>query len=113
VRPVRPFSHVPGYPDVTPTFQVPRESIEVGSEAIDVAADEATDEERERLFAIGAERIPQLAGDPGRHVGKRPGVGDGAGVTAGAAVSSGGVKTILDEGVHDESVCCRSDGGNW
>ena len=69
--------------------------------------------QRERLFAIGAERIPQLAGDPGRGVGKRPGVADGGGVTAGAAVSSGGVKTILDEGVHDESVCCWSDGGDW
>jgi hypothetical protein len=69
---------------------VPRESIEVGSETIDVVAGEATGEERERLFAIGAERIPQLAGDPGRGVGTRPGVGDGAGVTAGAAVTSGG-----------------------
>jgi hypothetical protein len=50
---------------------------------------EAPGEECERLFAIGAERIPQLAGDRGRGVGKRPGLGDGAGVTAGAAVSSG------------------------
>ena len=57
-------------------------------------------------------RIPQLAGDPGRGVGKRPGVGDGAGVTAGVAVSSGGVKAILDEGVHDESVCGWSDGSD-
>jgi len=57
----------------------------VGSEAIDVVADEAAGEERERLFAIGAERIPQLAG---HGVGKRPDVGDGAGVTGKAAISS-------------------------
>jgi deazaflavin-dependent oxidoreductase (nitroreductase family) len=35
--------------------------IEVGSETIDVVAEEATGEERERLFARGAERFPALA----------------------------------------------------
>ena len=35
------------------------------------------------------------------------------GVTVGAAVSSYGVQVILDEGVDDESVCRRSDGGDW
>ena len=35
--------------------------IEVGSETIDVAAEEATGEERERLFARGADRFPDLA----------------------------------------------------
>ena len=35
-------------------------SIEVGSETIDVVAEEATGAERERLFAKAAERYPQL-----------------------------------------------------
>ena len=35
--------------------------IEVGSETIDVVAEEATGEERERLFARGADRFPDLA----------------------------------------------------
>src|SRR5215216_8187624 len=35
------------------------------------------------------------------------------GVTAGAAVLSYGVQVILDEGVDDESICRRSDGGDW
>jgi deazaflavin-dependent oxidoreductase (nitroreductase family) len=35
--------------------------IEVGRETIDVVAEEATGEERERLFARGAERFPDLA----------------------------------------------------
>ena len=39
----------------------PHARIEVGSETIDVVAEEATGEERERLFAIGAQRFPQLA----------------------------------------------------
>jgi deazaflavin-dependent oxidoreductase (nitroreductase family) len=34
--------------------------IEVGSETIDVVADEATGEERDRLFATAAKRYPQL-----------------------------------------------------
>jgi deazaflavin-dependent oxidoreductase (nitroreductase family) len=38
----------------------PNTRIEVGTETIDVVAEEATGEERERLFAIGAERFPQL-----------------------------------------------------
>lgn len=38
----------------------PHARIEVGRETIDVVADEATGEERERLFALGAERFPQL-----------------------------------------------------
>jgi hypothetical protein len=68
---------------------------------------------RERPFAIGRCASRSFAGDPGRGVRKRPGVGDGAGVTARAAVSSSGVKTILAEGVDDASVCCWSDGGDW
>ncbi len=39
----------------------PNTKIEVGSETIDVVAEEATGEERERLFARGAERFPDLA----------------------------------------------------
>ena len=39
----------------------PRTSIEVASETIDVIAGQATGEERERLFALGAARFPQLA----------------------------------------------------
>ena len=39
----------------------PTTTIEVGSETIDVVAEEATGEERERLFARGAERFPDLA----------------------------------------------------
>jgi deazaflavin-dependent oxidoreductase (nitroreductase family) len=39
----------------------PNVTIEVGSETIDVVAEEATGEERERLFALGADRFPQLA----------------------------------------------------
>jgi deazaflavin-dependent oxidoreductase (nitroreductase family) len=39
----------------------PKTQIEVGSETIDVVAEEATGEERERLFARGAERFPDLA----------------------------------------------------
>jgi deazaflavin-dependent oxidoreductase (nitroreductase family) len=39
----------------------PLTSIEVESETIDVVAEQATGEERERLFALGAARFPQLA----------------------------------------------------
>jgi deazaflavin-dependent oxidoreductase (nitroreductase family) len=39
----------------------PDTRIEVGSETIPVAAEAATGAERERLFAIGAKRFPQLA----------------------------------------------------
>jgi deazaflavin-dependent oxidoreductase (nitroreductase family) len=39
----------------------PNTRIDVGSETIDVVAEEATGEERERLFARGAERFPDLA----------------------------------------------------
>ncbi len=39
----------------------PNTRIEVRSETIDVVAEEATGEERERLFARGAERFPDLA----------------------------------------------------
>jgi len=39
----------------------PNTRIEVGSETIDVAAEEATGGQRERLFARGVERFPQLA----------------------------------------------------
>jgi deazaflavin-dependent oxidoreductase (nitroreductase family) len=39
----------------------PLTSIEVGSETIDVVADQATGAERDRLFALGAARFPQLA----------------------------------------------------
>ena len=39
----------------------PNTRIEVGSETIDILADEATGEERERLFASATERYPQLA----------------------------------------------------
>jgi deazaflavin-dependent oxidoreductase (nitroreductase family) len=38
----------------------PNASIEVGSETIDVVAEEATGDERERLFARASERYPQL-----------------------------------------------------
>jgi deazaflavin-dependent oxidoreductase (nitroreductase family) len=40
--------------------------IEVGGETIDVVAEEATDQERERLFAKAAERYPQLADIAGK-----------------------------------------------
>src|SRR5881227_3809015 len=39
----------------------PNTKIEVGSETIDVFAEEAAGEERKRLFARGAERFPYLA----------------------------------------------------
>ena len=39
----------------------PRTTIEVGRDTISVFAEVAAGEERERLFAIGAERFPQLA----------------------------------------------------
>jgi deazaflavin-dependent oxidoreductase (nitroreductase family) len=39
----------------------PNATIEVGTETIDVVASEATGEERERLFQIQAERVPQFA----------------------------------------------------
>jgi deazaflavin-dependent oxidoreductase (nitroreductase family) len=39
----------------------PTTRLEVGSETIDVVAEEAAGAERERLFARGAERYPQLA----------------------------------------------------
>ena len=39
----------------------PNTKIEIGSETVDVVAEEATDEERERLFASGADRFPDLA----------------------------------------------------
>jgi deazaflavin-dependent oxidoreductase (nitroreductase family) len=39
----------------------PNTKIEVASETIDVVAEEATGEERERLFARGAHRFPDLA----------------------------------------------------
>jgi deazaflavin-dependent oxidoreductase (nitroreductase family) len=39
----------------------PNTQIEVGSETIDVVAEEASGEERERLFARAAERFPDLA----------------------------------------------------
>lgn len=39
----------------------PKTSIEVGSDTIDVIAEEATGDERERLFGLGAARFPQLA----------------------------------------------------
>jgi deazaflavin-dependent oxidoreductase (nitroreductase family) len=39
----------------------PNTIIEVGSETIHVVTEEATGEERERLFARGAERFPDLA----------------------------------------------------
>jgi deazaflavin-dependent oxidoreductase (nitroreductase family) len=38
----------------------PSVRIEVGNEAIDVIAEEATDEERERLFTTQKERFPQF-----------------------------------------------------
>jgi deazaflavin-dependent oxidoreductase (nitroreductase family) len=38
----------------------PSVSIEVGSDSLDVIAQEATGEERERLFATQAERFPQF-----------------------------------------------------
>jgi deazaflavin-dependent oxidoreductase (nitroreductase family) len=39
----------------------PNTRIEVGTDTIDVVASEATGEERERLFGIQAERVPQFA----------------------------------------------------
>ena len=39
----------------------PNARIEVGSQTLDVVAEQATGEERERIFALGAERFPQLA----------------------------------------------------
>ena len=52
----------PSHPDWYHNLEAqPNASIEVGSERTDVVAQEATGEERERLFAIGAERFPQLA----------------------------------------------------
>jgi deazaflavin-dependent oxidoreductase (nitroreductase family) len=39
----------------------PRTRIEVKTETVNVSAEEATGEERTRLFAIGADRFPQLA----------------------------------------------------
>ena len=52
----------PSHPDWYHNLEAqPNASIEVGSERTDVVAEEATGEERERLFAIGAERFPQLA----------------------------------------------------
>jgi deazaflavin-dependent oxidoreductase (nitroreductase family) len=39
----------------------PHTSIEVGSETIDVVAEEATGDERDRLFARATERYPSLA----------------------------------------------------
>jgi deazaflavin-dependent oxidoreductase (nitroreductase family) len=39
----------------------PDTRIEVGGETIDVVAEEATGEDRERLFARGVERFPDLA----------------------------------------------------
>lgn len=39
----------------------PNTRIEVGSETIEVAAEEATADKRDRLFAKAAERYPQLA----------------------------------------------------
>ncbi len=39
----------------------PNTTIEVGTDTVDVVASEATDEERERIFRIQAERVPQFA----------------------------------------------------
>ena len=39
----------------------PNAAIEVGTDMIDVVASEATGEERERLFRMQAERVPQFA----------------------------------------------------
>lgn len=39
----------------------PTTTIEVGGDTVDVAATEATGEERERLFRTQAERVPQFA----------------------------------------------------
>jgi len=39
----------------------PQAQIEVGTDTIDVVASEATGEERERLFRIQVERVPQFA----------------------------------------------------
>jgi deazaflavin-dependent oxidoreductase (nitroreductase family) len=44
----------------------PNARVEVGSETIDVVAEEATGEERERLFATATERYPQLAEAAGK-----------------------------------------------
>jgi deazaflavin-dependent oxidoreductase (nitroreductase family) len=52
----------PGNPDWYHNLEgQPNTTIEVGSETIDVMAEEATGEERERLFARGAERFPDIA----------------------------------------------------
>lgn len=52
----------PSHPDWYHNLKArPKATIEVGSETIDVIAEEATGEDRARLFAIGAERFPQLA----------------------------------------------------
>ena len=52
----------PSHPDWYRNLKAhPNTKIEVGSETIDVVAEEATNEERARIFAIGAERFPQLA----------------------------------------------------
>jgi len=40
----------------------PAVSIEIGSESIDVTAEEATGEERDRLYSIQEEQQPQFAG---------------------------------------------------
>ena len=39
----------------------PNTTIEVGTDTVDVVASEATGEERERIFRIQAERVPQFA----------------------------------------------------
>lgn len=39
----------------------PNRKVEAGSETMDLMAEEATGDERERLFARGAERFPDLA----------------------------------------------------
>ena len=39
----------------------PNTTIEVGTDTVDVVASEATDDERERIFRIQAERAPQFA----------------------------------------------------
>ena len=44
-----------------PRPEHPNVSIEVGTDTIDVVATEATGEERDRLYAAQAERIPQFA----------------------------------------------------
>ncbi len=75
VNPVAHLPNDPGYliwaanggapnnPDLYHNLKAqPNTRIEVGTETIDVVAEEATgDEDRERLFAKAAERYPQLA----------------------------------------------------